>query len=450
MSTGDLILNLYPEKTIAFEDLATRFADPLRAGLLTLMADVWGQGGVLDSAPGITSASALLTLDDERFAYTPEGYRVHLDPAADGFFDLPFQDTGATTYTIGVASSEVPAEAELGGDGVPRWSHTEEAVGRVLTPASISVVGDTLEIVMTSVLAAGEKWASTSYDRPVRVWYEAADGTPATHTSEAVYDGVMVRTAGAVYKVVVPHHFGQGTPSTTAARYRVLLRGLTPADPTLAASGTFTDTHVLLGTVAGGGSGAHSTTSVRIIVALGDLAADFYGHPTLVHPTVVASIESVVKDEPSVITVQARLPDGTAYEEVVAFEVRVYDFAYKDHVETDAIFGLGFTEFVGIQGVTTGTLVSGDTDYDHVLDDGSSIRTYKTRTALMLSNASGVLVFTAGSQGGAGSGDDQTAYVRVQPVVYRDETGDDDPPADGYPYTPSGPTVRKFLYKYGV
>lgn len=468
MPTGDSWVNLYPEKIVDLEDLRDAFVDPTRSSLLALALDVFRvDGGIVigPTAPTVVSAvvsgsgTVKVTAPDPLVAYTPTGARVV--PTIDE--EIPFADAGATTYTIGAASTEFPEAAELGADGLPRWKRTVEVVGRTINPASVADLGggSGLRLTCTSTLAAGEKWANDAGTRAVRVVYEDASGNPATHTSEAVFEGDLERASG-VFRIDVPHYFGQvGTPSTTAARYRVVLLGITPADPTLAASAAFTDYHVNLGTVAGGGGGAHSAADVNLVdvPAFAEAMADFYAHHNadgshldkiawedLVAPKpVVATFESSVEDGSDVptVTFRARRPSGAVYEGTVYFRVHVYHKGGWDHprpvdltAASDAMPNIGT--------VSTGTRLSSDTAMAHIRADGSQDDNHDPRRQIIQSDADGVIAFKVDYQA-IGSGT-KTFFVEVTPINY----GDPDGTTHAYPYVPLGPTVKLISVSYGT
>ncbi len=273
MGTGTSWTHLVAGRILGLQDMADTWLTPTREDGRQLRVDVWGGGGILGTLATLTVSSGRFTLAADRTAMTPDGYRLVLDNAADGFTNVPFANSGATAYTVGARRYDVPAGTCLTRQGRVEWSAYTEAIGRPVTPASVTDTGAGLRLTMTTALWTAEKHGNASYARPVKVWFQDANGRPAVNGSEAIYDGSLVYD-GSAYYVDVPHSFGQdaSAPSTTAARYTVLLEGLTVASGSDASGSSFVDYHVVIGTIT---SGTFSSSSATVIDSLGELWSDY-------------------------------------------------------------------------------------------------------------------------------------------------------------------------------
>lgn len=296
--TGATWVGLQPGQILGLTSLRERWRDPTREAVRLQAVDTWDQGGVLGSYATFTYAGGRLTLDAARTAYTPDGYRVLPDPAWPGFTDVPYQDSGATVYTLGACWNDVPVEVAEGTLGAPLFSAYQERIGRLLTPDSVTDTGAGVRLTLTTALHPGERWSNVAHTRPVRAWFTRSDGTPATADTEALVAGTLTYD-GAAYVLEVPHYFGQDVLDTDPARYTVLLEGLTVAEPAAAAASAFVDTHVNLGTVT---AGVHSSASQLLIDRLGTLWNRFgaeHDRATGVHTDVTAlsvTVPSVIGD----------------------------------------------------------------------------------------------------------------------------------------------------------
>lgn len=274
MPTGDQYIGLYAGKILGLLALEEKMITPLRASVRAAMQDLLAPaGGVMDTAPSFTVAANLFTLDSDKEAYTPEGYKLVLDASAAIWQDVPFANSGATVYTLGAAALDLPTAAEVGTDGQYGFASFEEGIGRQTTPDSVATDGgDGMILTMTAALFTGEKWAlGAGTSRPVRVWYQTAQGRPLTASSEAVYDGVL-EDNGTDYVINVPHIFGQTSINATTARYKVAILGPEPAVAARAGTSGFTEKNAILGTIT---SGVYATTGVTVLTSFGVLASAF-------------------------------------------------------------------------------------------------------------------------------------------------------------------------------
>lgn len=268
--TGDGWINLYTAKILGFADLETYGFEAIRSEVRQSQSDLWGSGGTLGSSKvAITAAGALLTGTADANGWNGAGYRMALD-VSEVFTSVPFANSGATVYSVGLkAAPDVPAAVELGADGSVNYSRYEEHIGEVVTPSSVIDNGDgtvTLVVGATGGLAA---WGTNTTARPAKAWLVS----PATTGSDAIYDGTAAYDSGDARIEVNPgHQFGQsGTPSTTAADYRVLVEG--PSITVESTTDLSADTdYWYLGTVA---SGTHDDTNQNLLDSFGDTVAAF-------------------------------------------------------------------------------------------------------------------------------------------------------------------------------
>lgn len=237
--TGDTWLALYSGKILGLADLEDHFTDSIRESQRQHQEDIWGGGGVLGSTKAVfTYAGSKLTLSVDREGWTGTGHRLLLDAGAAAWTSVPFANVGATVYYVGARHNDYPGSVETGADGLLAYGYTAEGVGEIGAPNVVAVVGSTLELTITTLVAPG--W-TVAGSRPVKVWL--VDPASATYAT-AVYSGTASFTGGVV-KVTVPNFMGQTTPSTTAADYQVLVEG-----PTVTTTDIRADTdYLFLGTV---------------------------------------------------------------------------------------------------------------------------------------------------------------------------------------------------------
>ena len=110
--TGDTLLNLYPAKILGLQDLDDHLVSPLQGDRDQLRQDVYGAGGSLDAKAVITVTGDELTLSADVQGYTPLGKRLLLDASESEWISTPFEDSGATVYSVGARHIDVPAGAQ--------------------------------------------------------------------------------------------------------------------------------------------------------------------------------------------------------------------------------------------------------------------------------------------------------------------------------------------------
>lgn len=239
---------------------------PTREQHRQLLEDLFGGagGGIIGtSAASLTYSSSTLTLAADREAVTGSGYRLLLDASDAAWTSIPFANSGATTYYIGAQAQDRPTRALAGLGGVLSYEADVEDIGTLGAPDLVTNNGDgTLTLRLNSLVAP--VW-SVGGTRPVVVWLV----TPVTAGLEAVYEGTCSASGGNVV-VTVPHLLGQTAVSTTAADYRVLVRG-----PRITTTNIATNPdYCYLGSVTSGAFSGTSQVMFRPFYALFDVEHD--------------------------------------------------------------------------------------------------------------------------------------------------------------------------------
>lgn len=294
--TGAEVIALYLGKVLGFADLSTRFVDVLLAELHQHQADLFGGGGTIEEGSGRLSwgySSSTVTFAGDRHGWTGTGYRLFADVSEDEWQAVPFANSGATVYYLGARWNDEPGGVELGADGAIHYSHWIEAVGEVGPPDTATDNGDgTITLCVDTLVAPGWTVADT---RPAVVWLE----TPETVGADAIYEGVLAYHAGSgEVRITVPHALGQDAISTTAADYRVLVRGPTISTSDLSA----VENYWFLGTVT---SGACDNTAQALLNPFGVTAGAFsVQHGTTGKHTTIEATGTIGYDsgsEPSIV-----------------------------------------------------------------------------------------------------------------------------------------------------
>ncbi len=307
MSTGDRIVEFAPARIWGALDLETFWLDVVMNRHKLSARDTWGdtaggEGGVFTAAPTITESSDELSLSADFVGYTPDGYRLDVESTDTWWQGVPFQNTGGTTYTLGARRTTRKNGTTEAGDGGPIWYTVEDVVGRPIEAVSAADEGSGTRLIVTGNLWAGEKWPDTADTREVDVWYEDADGHPVTNSSEATaFGATLTRSAGGggepasgEFYIDIAHRFGlASTDTANPTRYKIVLKGPTPADPTNAATSDFTDYHTNLGTML---NGTHTNTSVVVLTSIGQFESAFqveHNPTTGVHTDITAQSAAI-------------------------------------------------------------------------------------------------------------------------------------------------------------
>lgn len=314
--TGDGWINLYTAKILGFDALETYGFEAMRGEIRQSQRDLWGAGGTLGtSKAAINIVSGELELDADANGWTGTGYRLFLDASDAAFQGAVFANSGATVYSVGAkAAPDVPAAVEQAADGTLHYSHHLELVGEVVTPSSVIDNGDgTVTLVLAASGGLGA-WGTATDTRVARAWLVS----PATSGADALYDGTAAYDGTDTRIEVNPgHQFGQvGTPSTTAADYRVLVEGLTvtvQATTDLSADPDYW----FLGTVA---SGSHDDTNQNLLDSFGDVVSAF------------AAEHSTADGAHKTITFDTEKTDLHAI--WTADDVRAYGFSFESRTGT--------------------------------------------------------------------------------------------------------------------
>jgi len=313
MGTLQTWVNGWSGKILGLQSWSDDLADSVRESAAELNSDLWGDGGVLDAKAAVTHAAAKLTVGTAQVGWTDTGYRVTIGgPAADGYDGVPFEDTAATQYDIAVRSNDVPGKAEQGFDGSFDYQYWIEQTGEILTPSSVVDGGGSITITMTGALNAQSKWTDAADTRPVIVWLVS----PKAATAEAIYTGELDTDGVGGFTITIPHELGQGTVSTTAADYRVLLQGLS-----IAGVGVLNGTanYVFLGEITGT-TGVFDDTDQNLINSIGTWISAFniqHDSTTGVHLDVTADSAVISGTAAPVLQVKRTSLEDTAAIEVL-------------------------------------------------------------------------------------------------------------------------------------
>ena len=272
--------NLVPGKIVSLVDLDSRLLGQLRKNDWQVQSDLWGEGGALDAKAVFLEATAKLTLQVALAAYTPTGHRINILAAGtSGFFQIPYESDGASTYRLLARWNDVPvvtAGSSVGTDGQPHYTKKVEAIGRILTPSLVTQDGSgDLTFTLTSELLQGEKWASASDTRPCTVWYERdPGGGPYAAGIGNVFPINLTHDGAGAYTATIASDLKLGNPAAdlTADRFRLLLHGMTVekvgTDDPLSSLTEYVELSRIV-------AGVISNTDARLINDVGDWIAAF-------------------------------------------------------------------------------------------------------------------------------------------------------------------------------
>lgn len=303
--TGSVFANLYAAKILGLQTLKDQFQDPMREEARQQSIDLWGGGGVFSaSAIAFTYASSLLTLGGAFEGWTGTGYRIDADPADDGWSDLPFQDTGATTYYVGARWNQYPSDVEVGQDGSLNYTGWTQAIGDAGAPSAAAISGSDVILTVTSLVSP--VW-TTADTRPCIVWMtdQPAQEAAAAEPTVSIFQGVVAYHAGSgSMRVTVTGALGQSSISTTAADYQVLILGPRISTTDLSAD----ENYLYFGSV---NTGVFSTSGQRLLEAVGDwISAFLVEHDSDGHHTAITA-DSVTIAGTSGVKLQTTSVDAT-------------------------------------------------------------------------------------------------------------------------------------------
>lgn len=175
-----------------------------------------------------------------------------ISTATSSLEDVPYEAAGGTEYNVGIALSVVPSRATANTrTGKPEFDRETAVVGVTATPASVAYDSGTDVTTFTlsseDLLGAGDSLVG----RAAMAWFtDPTTGGPLGITEVAIVFGTITNTGSNI--LAVSGGFGQTTPSTTAAEYRVCVLG-----PAIWSSGAAEDdvngvAHIAYGANAGG------------------------------------------------------------------------------------------------------------------------------------------------------------------------------------------------------
>ena len=134
---------------------------------------------------------------------------------------VPFPNSGATPYYVGLQVSKIPASANYGEDTTAIYQTWKDSVGDVGAPDA--VVDSAGDLVFTITNLVGGAWVGADV-RTVTIWKV----NPASGETSVAIQQVQASLSGGAIKAQVSGWLGQtGAPSTTAADYLVHVHGPT-------------------------------------------------------------------------------------------------------------------------------------------------------------------------------------------------------------------------------
>jgi len=269
MATGDSFVHLYGKKIIGDVALQTKFFDYLKDKSADLISLVFGEGvfsavAITGSAPDMFDLSALDGMDDQG---------RHLAAVAGNW---SFENTNLQWYDVGFFYQEVPDQniETNPRTGEFEYENTEEAIGDLGNPDSVTFPGPGLQFVVDTLLGG----PGTSHaGRSATVWLT---GKAATNVPATAFETVNITWSGTQNIVTITGTLGQSTPSLVAADYEVLVDG--PSVRAVGAPGTLKGTPGLcyIGAVQGAGAGfapsTFDTTQQTVFDVVADVAEVLY------------------------------------------------------------------------------------------------------------------------------------------------------------------------------
>lgn len=218
LASGLARLAVVSKAVLGMGDWQGGVLDYFEGAAYLLLTDLFPDGGWIGDAP-VTSfdgaaGSRVLTFAPGTFRFYAAGRIGAFAPTLTrGCDDVPYFE-GGDRY-IGFCCDEYAQEVDTTTDFVRFIKRMAVGVGKKYTPTSVAVDGTGLRVVLPI-----DGWTKADGARPITAWKI----TPATDSVEAIYTGLAVMDGSDVV-VDVPHHFGQVTPSTTAAHYAVFVAG---------------------------------------------------------------------------------------------------------------------------------------------------------------------------------------------------------------------------------
>lgn len=214
MPTGDSYVHLYSKKIIGHTALATKFFDYLKEQTEDLAATIYSEGvfTAVTIAGTVNDKFDLIATDGQ------DGLGRHLERAAASW---SFENTAAQWYDIGFMYAETPDQTieTNSRTGQYEYINTEEAVGDIGQPDSVSFPGPGLQFVVNTILG--------SENHAGRLATVYLKDNPASDNPAVAFETVALTWNGSQNILLITGTLGQSSPSLTANDYEILVEGPT-------------------------------------------------------------------------------------------------------------------------------------------------------------------------------------------------------------------------------
>lgn len=222
MATGNKYTNVYSKKFLSWQEFSTYIIDYLKNLIKDGVASFVTGGLASGFFSSVTlSSDAVDQIDVGAFKGADKESNIieQASPRSGYEKDVPFENTTAADYHIGVHHFEVPDEAEIGArSGEAEYRYFREDIGEVAHPDSVTDDGDgTITLVVNSVTEARD-----NTDRYVLVWLvNPLSAVDWIEELQIVWFG-----GASENRIATVAKLGQDTISTDANDYWVALRGI--------------------------------------------------------------------------------------------------------------------------------------------------------------------------------------------------------------------------------
>ena len=235
MPTNDRKVNLYEKRLLSLTATREEFLEYLEGAIDEVGSSFFaGASGTLDNEViGLNNAHGGSTFDidttnAEKVLAGNHTIDLTVITGAGITDTIPFENTGAATYYVGVFHAEVEIGIEINSaTSDPEYTSLKQSFGTVDNPDSVTDGGSYIRLVINSITEAGVDHSG----RSVRVWL--VDPVSPSE-SIAFFTGTSVYSGGNNY-VDIPYSgasgpLGQDTssapPSTNAIDYKVFIEGV--------------------------------------------------------------------------------------------------------------------------------------------------------------------------------------------------------------------------------
>jgi galactitol-specific phosphotransferase system IIB component len=244
--------NLHDRRVIGKIDIKDRFLDYLEQGLLRYTKamtsgpspdpDVGGWFSSITATDGTGSSVTFSSADGGLYGTDGTGSFLSVENADARITNVPFQNTGAITYYMGVRHAEVPEGISIDtATGALNYDRYRQEIGHSAAPSTVTDNGDG---TITFALLNHRLHASDTYTGRSAIVYlvDPVSASPTIAIETCTVTGTSITTVSKL---------GQTSVSTTAADYLVVLVG-----PSITRSSTLATqaNWAFIGTVVGGGS----------------------------------------------------------------------------------------------------------------------------------------------------------------------------------------------------